>query len=102
MVRSSSNTSTKSPEDLILVDISKDALDVARTDIKHYGLEAYVKTVESDLWKNVPQDSQFDVIISNPPYVPTASMNNLPKSTHTSHSLPSMVATMGYYWSTKY
>lgn len=65
-------------EHTTLVDISQDALDVAKINIARFGLEDYVKPIHSDLWENVSADSKFDVIISNPPYVPKSSMDALP------------------------
>ena len=62
-----------------LVDISQDALDVAQLNINRFGVEDFVETIHSDLFENVPPESQFDIIISNPPYVPTASMEKLPQ-----------------------
>lgn len=51
--------------DIIGVDISSDALEVARENTKLNNVE--VNFVNSDMLKNV--DGVFDVIISNPPYI---------------------------------
>lgn len=59
------------------VDISPDALAVARHNIADYGLEEVVIPVESDVFTKLG-GRQYDVIISNPPYVTTESMNALP------------------------
>ena len=59
------------------VDISKDALAVAETNIREYKLEGRVNPIESDLYENVPF-KKYDLIITNPPYVNTASMRALP------------------------
>lgn len=48
-----------------LLDISKDALDVARENA--HNLECNVNYILSDMWKNV--HNQYDIIISNPPYI---------------------------------
>ncbi|MDC8756145.1 50S ribosomal protein L3 N(5)-glutamine methyltransferase [Janthinobacterium fluminis] len=60
------------------VDISADALAVARRNVADYKLESRVKLIESDLYQNVP-DKKYDLIISNPPYVNSASMAKLPQ-----------------------
>ena len=59
------------------VDISTDALAVAQRNIADYGLEEIVVPVHSDLFAKLG-GKQYDLIISNPPYVTTASMDALP------------------------
>lgn len=60
------------------VDISKDALAVARKNVQTYELEDRINLIESDLYSNVP-DKLYDMIITNPPYVNSNSMSKLPK-----------------------
>ena len=48
-----------------LLDISKDALNVARENANILGCD--VNFIESDMWDKV--DGKYDVIISNPPYI---------------------------------
>ncbi|MFC5548526.1 50S ribosomal protein L3 N(5)-glutamine methyltransferase [Massilia aerilata] len=59
------------------VDISKDALAVAERNIRDYKLDGRVNPIESDLYQNVPF-KKYDLIITNPPYVNSASMGKLP------------------------
>jgi len=59
------------------VDISKDALAVAERNIRDYKLEGRVNPIESDLYQNVPF-KKYDLIVTNPPYVNSASMGKLP------------------------
>ena len=59
------------------VDISRDALDVARRNVETYKLEDRVTLIESDLYENVPK-KKYDLIVTNPPYVNSASMAKLP------------------------
>ncbi|MFM9437748.1 ribosomal protein L3 glutamine methyltransferase [Janthinobacterium sp. CG_23.3] len=60
------------------VDISPDALAVARRNVSDYKLESRVTLIESDLYQNVP-DKKYDLIITNPPYVNSTSMGKLPQ-----------------------
>ncbi len=59
------------------VDLSAAALTVARKNVDEYALQERVSLIESDLYANVPV-KKYDLIVSNPPYVNTGSMNKLP------------------------
>ncbi|UTY58770.1 50S ribosomal protein L3 N(5)-glutamine methyltransferase [Massilia sp. erpn] len=60
------------------VDISPDALEVARRNVATYKLEDRLTLIQSDLYQNVP-DKKYDLIITNPPYVNSGSMSRLPQ-----------------------
>ncbi|UXI02005.1 50S ribosomal protein L3 N(5)-glutamine methyltransferase [Photobacterium sp. TY1-4] len=60
-----------------IVDISTDALAVAEQNIHDHGLEQQVIPLRSDLLRDVPKD-QYDLIVTNPPYVDQEDMNSLP------------------------
>jgi ribosomal protein L3 glutamine methyltransferase len=59
------------------VDISRDALAVARINRAALGLNRRVRLVESDFFGNLA-GRRYDIIVSNPPYVGTAEFNGLP------------------------
>jgi ribosomal protein L3 glutamine methyltransferase len=59
------------------VDISADALEVARRNVADYGLDERIRLVQSDLLAGVA-DRRYDLIICNPPYVTAESMAALP------------------------
>lgn len=60
------------------VDLSADALAVARKNVEDYRLQGRVRLVQSDLFAAVAT-RRYDLIICNPPYVPDASMQTLPR-----------------------
>jgi release factor glutamine methyltransferase len=51
------------------VDVSADALDVARSNAAAHGVESRIEFLQSDLFSGVPADRHFDYLVSNPPYV---------------------------------
>jgi len=59
------------------VDLSTDALQVAEKNITHYALQDRVTLHHSDLFDQIP-NKKYDLIVTNPPYVNSASMNKLP------------------------
>ena len=59
------------------VDTSAAALKVARQNAADHGVAAKIEFVESDLLAGVPANRRFDFIVSNPPYVTTAEMEQL-------------------------
>ena len=61
------------------VDISTDALAVAARNVTQYELDDRVTLIASDLYQNVPANKKYDLIITNPPYVNSASMGKLPR-----------------------
>ena len=58
---------------IVLSDISEEALNVARKNAQKN--EVNVEIVESDLFKNI--DGQYDIIVSNPPYIELGEIENL-------------------------
>lgn len=59
------------------IDLSQDALDVARQNVADYDLEDVVRLIESDVFDALG-DERYQLILSNPPYVTEASMQALP------------------------
>ncbi|EEY98634.1 50S ribosomal protein L3 N(5)-glutamine methyltransferase [Vibrio cholerae] len=59
------------------IDISVDALQVAEQNIQDHGLEQQVFPIRSDLFRDLPQE-QYDLIVTNPPYVDQEDMDSLP------------------------
>jgi ribosomal protein L3 glutamine methyltransferase len=63
--------------DVDAVDISSDALAVAQRNVSDYGLADRINLLRSDLFRNLP-DKNYDLIVSNPPYVTARAMDELP------------------------
>ncbi len=61
-----------------LVDISPEALQVAQQNIDQFGLNEFAHAIQSDLFNSL-QGKQYDLIVSNPPYVDEIEMNALPE-----------------------
>lgn len=57
-------------------DISPSALEVARTNAESLGLQDRIDFVESDCFDSLGIQ-KFDIIVSNPPYMPSASLKSL-------------------------
>jgi ribosomal protein L3 glutamine methyltransferase len=64
------------------VDLSPDALEVARRNVADYGLEGRIRLHQGDLFKPLQGDTgnpaTYDLIVSNPPYVDAESVAALP------------------------
>ncbi|GJH08584.1 50S ribosomal protein L3 N(5)-glutamine methyltransferase [Caballeronia novacaledonica] len=64
--------------DVDAVDISADAIAVARRNVDEYGLDERVSLYEGDLYAPLPS-ARYEVIITNPPYVNAQAMQALPE-----------------------
>ena len=64
-----------------LSDISFDALEVAEENIQQHNLEERVFAIQSDLFANL-LGQQFDLIVSNPPYVDADDLASMPAEYH--------------------
>jgi ribosomal protein L3 glutamine methyltransferase len=63
------------------VDISADALAVARINVDRHDLADRVEIIESDIYAAL-SERRYDIIVSNPPYVSTAEWCDLPAEFH--------------------
>ncbi|MBM3887946.1 MAG: peptide chain release factor N(5)-glutamine methyltransferase [Verrucomicrobia bacterium] len=60
---------------VMAVDASADALDVARANAAKH--EVTVEFFHGDVFESLPADVKFDVIVSNPPYIPSGEIGSL-------------------------
>ena len=63
------------------LDLSPDALEVAKINVAEHGLAKRITLHESDVFDSVP-NQQYDVILSNPPYEPSKHVDKLPAEFH--------------------
>jgi ribosomal protein L3 glutamine methyltransferase len=67
--------------EVVLTDLSFEALEVANRNIELHGLEDRVYTVQSDGFDGLPKQ-RFDLIVSNPPYVDAEDLADMPQEYH--------------------
>lgn len=63
------------------VDIDDGALEVAALNIRQHGLEERICLLKSDCFSHLPK-KQYDIILSNPPYVSQTELAGLPMEYH--------------------
>lgn len=61
------------------VELSNDALAVARRNVAEHGLDGVVTLYQGDLFAPLHEDARYDLIVSNPPYVDAEGMSGLPR-----------------------
>ena len=61
------------------VDISVDALIVAKENSEKIGVTGLIGFVRSDVFSKLPLEKKFDIIVSNPPYIPAGDIAGLDK-----------------------
>lgn len=59
------------------LDVSENALKIAEENIKNFGLSEKVETLQSNLFENVSK--KYDLIVSNPPYIPLSEKATIQK-----------------------
>ncbi|WP_428612908.1 50S ribosomal protein L3 N(5)-glutamine methyltransferase [Shewanella sp.] len=64
------------------IDISSDALEVAQINIESLGVMDRVFPIESDMFAAIPRAPQYDLIVSNPPYVDAEDIGDMPDEYH--------------------
>ena len=65
------------PAQVYAVDLSADALELARQNAVTSGVAERIRFFQGDGFAALPSDARFDLIVSNPPYIPTAEIGTL-------------------------
>ena len=69
---------SKSPAaQVYAVEVSAEAMALARQNAAHHGLTQQIHFFQGDGFASLPTPSSFDLIISNPPYIPTGEIASL-------------------------
>lgn len=68
--------------EVVLSDISQDALDVAKENISRHHLDLRVTALASNLFLGLEIEDKFDLIVSNPPYVDAQDLAAMPEEYH--------------------
>lgn len=66
---------------VIATDLAPEAVALARENVEALGLADKVKVIAGDLGEAIPERylGRFDLVVSNPPYVPTAVLADIPR-----------------------
>ena len=62
---------------VISADISDIALEIASKNAISNNVDERIDFIKSDVFSNVPKEEKFDLIVSNPPYIPTNDIDEL-------------------------
>ena len=65
------------PVQMTALDVSAEALSVARENARQNGVTERIEFFQGDGFKALPAEARFDLVISNPPYIPTAEIASL-------------------------
>jgi release factor glutamine methyltransferase len=68
---------------IVATDLSAKAIEIARQNVKKLGLEERVNVEQGDLFEPISKlvdPRPFDLIVSNPPYIPTGQIETLDRS----------------------
>jgi release factor glutamine methyltransferase len=80
-----------SPE-IWALDVSEEALEIAKTNAARYGVEKKVRFLQSDLLEKLPDSFTADAIVSNPPYIASGDLAKLPKEVKDFEPVRALVA----------
>ena len=54
---------------IVAIDLSQEALEIARKNVKQHDLEERIKLIKSNVFEDYASDNKVDIIVSNPPYI---------------------------------
>jgi release factor glutamine methyltransferase len=74
------------------LDVSEEALEIAKSNAARYGVEKKVRFLQSDLLQKLPDSFTADAIVSNPPYIASGDLAKLPKEVKDFEPVRALVA----------
>jgi len=77
---------------IMAIDASAEALEVALANAKRHDLEKNVRFVHGDLLSNLPDGFTCDAIVSNPPYIASGELAKLPKEVKDFEPVSALIA----------
>lgn len=82
------------------VDISNDALEIARINAKENGVDTRIRFYEGDMFTVLKEKKAYDLIVSNPPYISEDEMQELPPDVKQEprQALAGGADGLDYYW----
>ena len=63
--------------EVVAVDVSTEALELAKRNAAVHGVNGRIRFVQGDGFGAVPAGTRFDLLISNPPYIPSGEISSL-------------------------
>jgi release factor glutamine methyltransferase len=63
---------------IVAADISAPALEVAKRNAARHNMDARIQFIESNLFNSIDSPAEFDLVVSNPPYVASRNAHSLP------------------------
>lgn len=63
--------------DITATDISQKAIEIAGKNAVKHSVENRINFITGNLFENIPKDKSYDIILSNPPYIPTEEIKKL-------------------------
>jgi release factor glutamine methyltransferase len=78
--------------EILATDASPDALEVAAANAQRHGVEKNVRFLRGDLLEALPDSWQADAIVSNPPYIASGELAQLPREVKDFEPVRALVA----------
>lgn len=65
---------------IVATDLSAEALEIALRNAERHGVACRIRFLQGDLFQPLDAEARFDLIVSNPPYIPSAEIETLSRT----------------------